>query len=486
MRLEGECVKQCLDNNLSSSLWEIEEVDENSEAYNTFYFRDITNNMFITANSLANGSSLTLEKFDGGEKQRFKHFSSDGAEGISYFLASMVKNDMGIKFLDSGGLQISNLNFNTGQGISFEYVSAYDGYKIKSNYGISTRYISLGQQITNNGETSYYLTTTTNSNNAIIFEIINARFRTPFIYNVKCDEIKSKITHNYAERSVYTFMPDHNGEYNFSAIANIGSNYFVIYDEDEVAVDGYVLDDTQVTNTYYLTKNKIYYIIIVDYYNVTTNYSFYIMSDLVVYLHGMYYNIFEESRSYMLTIENNLNSFDYYDPIVNNKCDMTTYFVRNNDNITGLVPLQAPVYVFSGHGISGGSGVVYIDDQYDETYLYASDLYNFNTNTVVFDMSDNKLVIWLGCETAYGNTSIAEAAYMAGALCSVGFSEEIGFFGSDSYLVRVFNNLANGDTIYDAFDCVNSNNLFEYGLDSRVFFGDDSQVLSPAIIDLTN
>lgn len=175
-----------------------------------------------------------------------------------------------------------------------------------------------------------------------------------------------------------------------------------------------------------------------------------------------------------------LNSSGYYDPIINTEEDMTSTFIRDVDPLTGFIPLQAPIYVFRGHGNSSivtystgtetGSGY--------SSYLRNSDLYDFDSDTTIFDMNGNRFSAWIGCKTANGTNTIAEAAWKAGSDCSLGFTDSISRKAANNFTVNLFEEIMNGYNISNAVNRARSGISFWFsGLSSAVFFGNSSIIL---------
>ncbi len=76
--------------------------------------------------------------------------------------------------------------------------------------------------------------------------------------------------------------------------------------------------------------------------------------------------------------------------------------------------------------------------------------YNYSTNTVINDLSETELVIFVACQSAYseeGVVSICQAAVDAGATCAIGFTDTINYIKSGEWLEKMFHYYRMGYTI---------------------------------------
>ncbi len=94
---------------------------------------------------------------------------------------------------------------------------------------------------------------------------------------------------------------------------------------------------------------------------------------------------------------------------------------------------QASVFISRSHGPRDDETDSYIYLYNDMTEwsgekLYAEDIYDFSTNTALYDLSNLDLVMFIGCNTAEGGESgenIVRAAHEAGANCAIGFEKAV-------------------------------------------------------------
>lgn len=469
--------------------WTFEKVDDRArDKYTAYYLRDSSTNLYLTVIGTTNGSQLSLTKFTGGENQRFKKYLLTDGDGFGYYYVPMIKTDMAIELSTSTILDI--FEQNTPQKFT-ETADTSGCFKLSASVEGVTKYISKGNTYTYNSNTAYYLSTSTSSSLAINFEFETAYFETPFIYNFNLETSVGRTLTSYSEKHIYIIKPTISGDYNFFIKKTGGSPGLSVYDQNDLWLPGTITNynDGQRYKVN-LEKDKIYYIIVADYNSAGSSYTFYCQMDMIVYIHGMNTNIIDNRTNAdrrtdcAIPARDLLNGYNYYDPIINSEVDMTSTFVKNVDPLTGIKPLNASVYVFRGHGSSTSVQYSTGTDSSSGTtsYLYASTFYDFNTDTVKFDMTENLFSAWIGCETANGNNTIAEAAYSAGSQCSLGFEESINTNAANKFTINLFKEIEEGKTISQAVAEASSGMSFWFtGLSSSVIYGDGSQILKPTI-----
>ncbi len=94
------------------------------------------------------------------------------------------------------------------------------------------------------------------------------------------------------------------------------------------------------------------------------------------------------------------------------------------------------VFVTRSHG-SPNSIVIYsLEEGRESSSLKTSDIYDFDTETVQFDLSGCELVVFIGCSTAAdaNHHSIADAVVKAGAGSAIGFEETINAALADNWM----------------------------------------------------
>ncbi|MBE6652535.1 MAG: DNRLRE domain-containing protein [Ruminococcaceae bacterium] len=93
---------------------------------------------------------------------------------------------------------------------------------------------------------------------------------------------------------------------------------------------------------------------------------------------------------------------------------------------------NSDIYVSVTHGATYGVGsIIYIDEQTPtsetdevEEIIFA-DIYDYQSNTALYDFSNCELMIFIACQAAKNERSICDAAFRAGASCVIGFTEII-------------------------------------------------------------
>lgn len=94
------------------------------------------------------------------------------------------------------------------------------------------------------------------------------------------------------------------------------------------------------------------------------------------------------------------------------------------------------VFVTRSHG-SPNSIVIYsLEEGRESSSLKTSDIYDFDTETVRFDLSGCELVVFIGCSTAADTNhhSIADAVVEAGAEAAIGFEETLDTAKADTWM----------------------------------------------------
>ncbi len=472
----------------SQMKWTFEKVDDRAmDKYTAYYLKDSLTNKYLTVSGTSNGAQLSLKNFIGDESQRFKKYFLNDGNGFGYYYVPMIKTDMAIELSTITMLDV--FDKNSFQKFT-ETSNSFGYYKLSAVVDGTTKYISKGSSYTYDSDTAYYLTTTTSSSSAINFAFEIAYHETPFIYNLNLETSMGRTLKSYSEKHVYTIKPTISGDYNFFIKRTSGSPGLSVYDQNDLWMPGTVINYTNGQRyKVNLERDKIYYVIVADYNSIGSSYTFYCRKDLLVYIHGMNTSYvdgsdFNSRADAAIPSRDKLNSYDYYDPIINTEADMTSTFVKNVDPTTGIIPLQSPIYVVTGHGASNRVAYSTGTDSPSGniTRLFDSDLYNFSTNKVVFDMSNNLFSAWVACETAKGSNTITEAAQKAGSRCSLGFEDSIGAKASNRFIVNLFEEIENGYSISNAVDRAHSGISFWFsGLGSAKFYGDSSLVLKPTI-----
>lgn len=471
--------------------WTFEKVDDRArDKYTAYYLKDSSTNLYLTVTGTTSGSQLSLTKFTGGENQRFKKYLLNDGNGFGYYYVPMIKTDMAIELSTLTILDI--FEQNTPQKFAESSDSA-GNYKLSASVNGVTRYISKGNAYTYNGTNAYYLSTTTNSVLAVNFVFETAYKETPFIYNFNLEISIGRTLTNYSDKHIYMIKPTISGDYNFFIKRSSGSAELSVYNQNDVWMPGIVTNYTD-GQRYKVTleRDKIYYIVVADYNSAGSSYTFYCKKDLLVYIHGMNTSVTDGAnadrrQNAAEPSKDLLNGYNYYDPIINTEADMTVNFIRNVDSTTGVAPLRAPIYVYTGHGNS--SSVEYITGTDTSvgtsSSLNESHFYNFSTNTIYYDMSDNLFSAWVSCNTAQGTNNFAEAVHKAGSKCSLGFRNETNIKMSNKFIINLFEEIEAGYSIADAVDRANSGiSFWGTGLNTAEFYGDSTQILKPSIPSL--
>lgn len=138
-----------------------------------------------------------------------------------------------------------------------------------------------------------------------------------------------------------------------------------------------------------------------------------------------------------------LNSMGYETEIYND-CNAKTFAKFDNNFQT----INCDVFYFAGHGSS--TVVQFVDGSYinSDSLVYTPTNYKEQ-----FSMTNTKLAIWDSCKSALPQAQgkcMTRAAVNAGAECSLGWTENVGYVSSKKWIDECFSQLADGKTVYDS------------------------------------
>lgn len=130
---------------------------------------------------------------------------------------------------------------------------------------------------------------------------------------------------------------------------------------------------------------------------------------------------------------------------------------------------NSQIYVSRSHGRADENGS-YIGLAHSNgvatAWIHSNDIYDFVTDTVVVDLSNCDLMLFVACETGTSDSrSLPHAAVKAGADCAIGFGTEIGCDSANNWLKLFFKYYIKDDyTVQRAVaeateDCQGSNGL---------------------------
>ena len=115
--------------------------------------------------------------------------------------------------------------------------------------------------------------------------------------------------------------------------------------------------------------------------------------------------------------------------------------------ITGME--TSKVFVSRSHGLP--TCILINDDSAgaDSMYLEVTDIYNFETNIALIDLSDCDLVAFIACQTGAhsDNQGIIHAAVAAGADAAIGFGQSINTDKADTWMMHFLNFYMQGYSI---------------------------------------
>ena len=113
--------------------------------------------------------------------------------------------------------------------------------------------------------------------------------------------------------------------------------------------------------------------------------------------------------------------------------------------------MESKIFVSRSHGNADENGSsIQLFTELPESILYSFDIYDFDSQLVLKDLSNCELVVFVGCYTGKNERSLPYAAVEAGAECAIGFTDVIGWPAANEWTETFFVELANGKSIEDA------------------------------------
>lgn len=109
---------------------------------------------------------------------------------------------------------------------------------------------------------------------------------------------------------------------------------------------------------------------------------------------------------------------------------------------------QCKIYVSRSHGDHTANETYILLDSDESIRFYASDIYNFSTNTAVIDLSDCDLMLFVGCYTGKDDRyNLPDAAVAAGSDYAIGFKESINCGTANDWTELFFQYLSEGKSV---------------------------------------
>lgn len=140
---------------------------------------------------------------------------------------------------------------------------------------------------------------------------------------------------------------------------------------------------------------------------------------------------------------------------------------------------RAKIFISRSHGGKGdGDTFLKLSSTQTDSYLSSNQIYDFNNELAHVDFSKADIMVFVGCETAYGGNqanNLATASVNAGATYSIGFEEVIQCYGANTWTVYFSKNLSLGQTVYEAAQNATEDTINDYDiLDSFAVLNVDS------------
>lgn len=158
-------------------------------------------------------------------------------------------------------------------------------------------------------------------------------------------------------------------------------------------------------------------------------------------------------------------------PIVNQSTNPTISWMKGSSN--GLSRMENSILFFSGHGNSSLMHF-YNSDSSDSSYDFYIKATNNTSNTVglgSYDMSKVKLVVFAGCQTAYGTNNITKTVYNNGAKGTLGWSTSINASAHTAWLTNFWTKIGAGNSLAQAVASANSVSYTDNRVKNAVYYG---------------
>ncbi len=174
---------------------------------------------------------------------------------------------------------------------------------------------------------------------------------------------------------------------------------------------------------------------------------------------------------FLLGIIDNSTGHDHktvFGSVISSACDLG--YDSFNINITDYSSAtdvanamsNAKIFVFRGHGCRSNNNVSLSLSTDSSNFFPTICIYDFSTSTANIDLSDCEVMLFVGCETAYGTQSLVHAAVAAGAKYAIGFTEVIYCDEANSFTKHFFERYSQGYSVEESVNYAKS----ESGLQS--------------------
>ena len=112
------------------------------------------------------------------------------------------------------------------------------------------------------------------------------------------------------------------------------------------------------------------------------------------------------------------------------------------------------IFVSRSHGdVDNNSSYIFLKGKEPGHTLSSNDIYNFDTETALVDLSNCELIIFVGCYTgAHSSKSLYHAAKAAGAKEVICFKDSILEKRANDWIGDFFEYYSQGCTVQDAID----------------------------------
>ena len=475
--------------------WEPVQVNNTYKGYSRYFIKNRNTGRYLEVynNGTALNTPVYAATFTGKENQQWRYSFNTTTQNV--MLKPEHRTDMALDAYQEN-LVIYSDTLPNDQSFEFE-LAGTDGtkayYRIKTSASNYTKYLNVGTYNSSVGK--YNVISGTDSSQYWYLE--EQPFAVPNMQKINLNGTYTRTITDYGQTDAVCVDIPASGMYEFTLRKSSNSDNIAmgVYEEDGTAISAFSMELYNLTSGQKiicrLEGNKRYFIVASD-VNYGLNKTFYLLVSpaTIVYLHGMDTSVddknqYADRRTYCTEPIRDflINSDNGWAPVLNSNSNMTSTFVRNVDSYTGIIPLNAPVYMFRGHGYNTGNGVIYSTGT-NSSAGTKSDLRNWNIASMSLTSG---FVAWIACNTAIENTTtwgnITEATVEAGAQVSLGFTETIYAQPANDFGYDLMHHLLfQGTTVQEAVQQSVNKYLSAMGLQSWVIEGNGQYKVSPGQI----
>lgn len=470
--------------------WILQNTDSSVyDSYTKYYLKNLKTGLYLDVPdySTSNMTMIQLRRFTGGENQQWKTQYNTATN--TYTFAPAHRADMALEAFQTAFIQAIQTSSDT-QKFHLESASSESAagtvYKISVALPNYTLYLNAGNELK---EERY--STVIGTSMGDLWALEEVEFDYAGMDSLAMNTACSKSISSYGELQYFTFRTDFDARFKVELTRITGNAIMGVYlnaDADRPAFTHiYNTSAGQIYNVF-LKADTTYYISVFDSQNTIDAAYTLRVRQFVAYLHGMntsltdtdiYGHSPDPDGNRRIQAEQNaakMNAHGFW-AHTNTEADMTPDFVLNTiDPVTGLPILDSDIYIFDGHA------------------SYQSAEYNTGTSSQVGNdghlsismlpsLNNCELIVWAGCNSAWGYTNITSKSVEKGAKTALGFEQSTTRPYSNRWILAFVDELLLGKTVQEAADLAVAAiqvNLDNFGLGTFIIYGDEDNIIFPA------